>query len=66
MEKQYLHKEFETVKMNIILERSLMVQWVKDLALSLQWLGFLLWCGLVLWPGNFHMWWVWPKNITKF
>ena len=27
---------------------------VKDLALSLLWLGF------NTWPGNFHMPWVWP------
>ena len=26
-----------------------------DPALSLQWIGSLLWCGFCLWPGNFHM-----------
>uniref|UniRef100_A0A8D1VGH1 glutathione transferase n=1 Tax=Sus scrofa TaxID=9823 RepID=A0A8D1VGH1_PIG len=30
-------------------------QRVKDLALSLQWLGLLLWRGFDPWPGNFHM-----------
>ena len=31
-------------------------QQVKDLlALSLHWLGSLLWLGLDPWPGNFHM-----------
>ena len=29
---------------------------VKDWALSLQWLGLLLWCGFDPWPGNFHAW----------
>ena len=34
-----------------------MVQQVKDLALSLQWLGSLLWLGFYPWPGNFYMLW---------
>ena len=38
--------------------RSLESQWVKDPALSLQWLGLLLWCGFDPWPRNFHMLWV--------
>ena len=29
-----------------------MAQWVKDLALSLQWLGSLLWCGPIPGPGT--------------
>lgn len=29
-----------------------MAQWIKDLALSPQWLGLLLWHRLDLWPGN--------------
>ena len=37
---------------------SLVTQWVKDLALSLLWLGF------NLWPGNF-MSWAWQKQKTK-
>ena len=40
---------------------SLVTQWVKDPALSLQRLGSLLWCGLDPWPGNFHMPWAQPK-----
>ena len=28
---------------------------VKDLALSLQWLGLLFWLGFDPWPGHFHM-----------
>ena len=32
-----------------------MAQWVKDLALSPQQLGSLLWQGFDLWPRNFHM-----------
>ena len=32
-----------------------MVHWVKHLALSLQQLGSLLWCGLDPWSGNFHV-----------
>ena len=39
-----------------------MAQQVKDLALPLQWLGSLLWCGLEPWPGNFHLLQVWPKE----
>ena len=30
-------------------------QWVKDLALSLLWLGPLLWCGFDPWPRKFYM-----------
>ena len=43
---------------------SLMVQWVKNLAWSLQCLGSLLWCGFDPWPGNFHMPRAHPKNNT--
>ena len=32
-----------------------MVQQVKDPAVSLQWLGSLLWQGFKPWPKNFHM-----------
>ena len=32
-----------------------MTQWVKDPALSLQWLGPLLWRMFNPWPRNFHM-----------
>ena len=41
---------------------SLLVPWVKDLALSLQQLGSLLWCGFSPLPGNFHTPQVWPKK----
>ena len=34
---------------------SLVVQWVKDSALSLQWLGLLLWHGFSPWPGTFYI-----------
>ena len=40
------------------LRNSLVVQQVKALALSLQWLGLLLWLRLDPWPRNFHMSWV--------
>ena len=33
----------------------LMVQWVIDLALSLQWLELLLWHGFDPWPRSFHV-----------
>lgn len=39
------------------------VQWVKDLALSLEWLGLLLWHRFDPWPGNFHVPWGWPKKF---
>ena len=38
-----------------------MVQQVKDPALSLLWLGLLLWCGLNPWLGNFCM----PQTLAK-
>ena len=39
-----------------------MVQWIKDPALSLQWLRSLLWCRFDPWPGNFHMLPAWSKK----
>ena len=39
-----------------------MAQQVKDLVLSLQWLGFLLWHRFDPWPGNFHVPQVQPKK----
>ena len=36
---------------------------VKDLELSLLWLGSLLWHGFNPWPRNFYMLWVWPKKV---
>ena len=39
-----------------------MAQQVKDLVLSLQWRSSMLWCGLDLWPRNFHMLQAWPKK----
>ena len=43
-------------------QRCLVTHWVRDLALSLQQLRLLLWHGFHLWPGNFHMPWVWPEK----
>ena len=40
-----------------------MAQWVKDLVLSLQRLGWLLWLGLDTWPENFHVPQVWPPKM---
>ena len=37
--------------------------WVKDLALSLQWLGLLLGHGFESWARNFYMLWVRPEKI---
>ena len=42
-----------------------MVQWVKDLALSLQCLGLLLWRGFSPWPKNFHMLQVWGRKKKR-
>ena len=39
-----------------------MAQWVKDPALSLQWLGSPPWRGFDPWPGNCHMLQAWPKK----
>ena len=44
---------------------SLVVQWVKDLALSLVWLELLLWREFDSWPGNFPMTRVHPKKKKK-
>ena len=41
---------------------SLMMQWVKDQALLLQWPGLLLWLRFNPWPRNFQMPWAWPKT----
>ena len=41
---------------------SLVAQWVKDPALSLQWLCSLLWRRFSPWPRNFHMPWAWLKK----
>ena len=41
---------------------SLVAQQVKDLALSVQWPGSLLWCGFDPWPRNFCMPWAWPHK----
>ena len=43
-------------------ESSIVVQRVKDPALSLQQLEQLLWHGFDPWPGNFYMPWLWPKK----
>ena len=42
-----------------------MVQWVKDLALSLPWLWSLLWLGFNPWPGNFRIPLVQPRGKAK-
>ena len=44
---------------------SLVVQHDKDLVLSLQRLGLLLWCGFKPWPGNFHVLQMQPKKKKK-
>lgn len=41
---------------------SLVVQWVKDPALSLLWPRLLLWYRFHPWPWNFHMPRAWQKN----
>ena len=44
---------------------SLVVQQVKDLALPLQLLRFLLWHRFIPWPGNSHMPQAWQKKKKK-
>ena len=44
---------------------SLLALGIKDRALSLLWLGLLLWRGFVPWPGSFCMPWVQPKKKRK-
>ena len=41
--------------LKVMLGGSLVSQRVKDLVLSLQWLGPRLWCRFSPWPRNFHM-----------
>ena len=50
------------VKSKAVMESSLVVQWVKDLALSLLSHGPLLWCEFDPWPENFCMPRAWQKN----
>ena len=60
------HLEFNAAKKNEEWKRDrscLVVQQVKDLALSVQELGSLLWHRFDPWPRNFHMPWVQPKII---
>ena len=49
-----------------LLGNSFVVQQIKDLALSLQQLRLLLWCGFDPWPGNFYMLQAWPKKKFDF
>ena len=49
----------DLLKLSIQYQNSLVVQWVKNLALLLQWHGF------KPWPGNFHMSWAWPEGKKK-
>ena len=40
-----------------------MAQWVKGPALSMQWLGSLLWCRFDSWPRNLYVLGAWPKKF---
>ena len=42
-----------------------MAEQVKDLILSLFWLGTLLWCRFDPWTGNFCMLWAWPQKKKR-
>ena len=44
----------------------LVAWWVKDLVLSLLWLGSLKWHRFSFRLGNFHTPWVWSKRINVF
>ena len=46
-------------------ESPLVVQWVKDLVLSVQQLWSLLGSGFDPWPGNFHIPWVMKEKKKK-
>ena len=48
-----------------LFQSSLVAGCVKDLMLSLQWLGLLLWYTFDPWPGNFHMPSAQPKEGKK-
>ena len=49
----------------VYLPSSLVAQCVKDLALSLQWPGLMLWHGFYPWLRNFRMPWALPKKKKK-
>ena len=53
---------FVTLHTSISFRSSLVAQQFEDLALSLWWLGFMMWCKFDPWPGNFHMLWGWLKE----
>ena len=44
---------------------SSLVQWGKDPALPQPWCSLPMWLRFSLWPGNFHMLWMWPKKQKK-
>ena len=57
----YTKKNFFSIRESYLrFKSSLVIQWVKDPALSVQQLGSLLWLGFNPWPRNLHMPWVWP------
>ena len=43
----------------------MLVQWVKDPPLSLQWLKLLLWHRFGPWLQNLYMLWAWPERETE-
>ena len=57
---QYVHNIYRLIF--FFKGSSMVVQWVKDSALSLLWLRSLLWHRFDPWPGNFRMLWAWLKN----
>ena len=54
-----------TLSKKILIRTSLVAQWIKDLILSLQWLGLLLWLMFECQTRNFHMSWTQPKKKKK-
>ena len=52
-------------QLKVIPGSSSVLQWVKDPALSLQWLGSLLRHEFNSWPRKFHMLWVGQKTLPK-
>ena len=50
-----MFQQYKGLTVGMKLQSSLVVQWVKDLALSLQQLSCLLWNGFNPWPRNFQL-----------
>ena len=61
----FANKDFTTTTVNMFKGSFTVAQWAKNPALSLQWLGSLLWCRFDSWPRNFGMQQMQPERKRK-